>query len=155
MQSAVAAEYAHVTAPMRRLVDRYANEVCIALCSQEPVPDWVRSALPGLPDTMRTADRNAHQYERAIIDLAESVILAPRIGEIFAGAVIEISHGGGARGKATQGSAYSGIVMLRDPPVEAKVSSSDELPLGGDVSVKLLQADPARRVVNFGLVGKG
>src|SRR3546814_19200630 len=39
--SAIASEYAHVTAPLRRLVDRYAGEVCVALCADEDVPGWV------------------------------------------------------------------------------------------------------------------
>ncbi len=36
--SALASEYAHVTAPLRRLVDRYALEICVALCAGEEVP---------------------------------------------------------------------------------------------------------------------
>ena len=47
--SALASEYAHVTAPLRRLGDRYAGEVCLALCAGHRVPAWVRAALPGLP----------------------------------------------------------------------------------------------------------
>ena len=31
--AAIAAPYAHCTAPLRRLVDRYAGEVCLALCA--------------------------------------------------------------------------------------------------------------------------
>ena len=43
--AALAIDYAHVTAPLRRLVDRYAGEICVALCADQPVPDWVlRSA---------------------------------------------------------------------------------------------------------------
>jgi exoribonuclease R len=162
MHSAIAAEYAHVTAPMRRLVDRYANEVCVALCSQQPVPDWTRSALPGLPVAMQDADRAAHRYERAIIDLAEAVILAPRVGETFAGAIVEVSHAGfhGSSGRDRSGrdhpsndAAHNGIVMLRDPAIEAPVASNAELPLGGEVAVKLVQADPARRTTRFLVVG--
>ena len=41
------APYAHVTAPLRRLVDRYASEVCLAVHAGTPVPEWVRAALPG------------------------------------------------------------------------------------------------------------
>ena len=36
--AAVAAEYAHATAPLRRLVDRYVSEVCLSLCAGETVP---------------------------------------------------------------------------------------------------------------------
>ncbi|MDN5763733.1 MAG: transaldolase, partial [Microlunatus sp.] len=47
--SALAAQYTHVTAPLRRLVDRYTGETCVALCAGKPVPQWVLDALPGLP----------------------------------------------------------------------------------------------------------
>ena len=35
----VGAPYAHTTAPLRRLVDRYVGEVCVAVCAGEDVPD--------------------------------------------------------------------------------------------------------------------
>ena len=44
--AALASEYAHVTAPLRRLGDRYAGEVCLALCAGEDVPGWVHRAAP-------------------------------------------------------------------------------------------------------------
>ncbi|MEK8226128.1 hypothetical protein NKG05_08695 [Oerskovia sp. M15] len=47
--AAIAAEYAHVTAPLRRLVDRYGTEICLALSAGDEVPAWVRDALPGCP----------------------------------------------------------------------------------------------------------
>ena len=36
--AALATTYAHVTAPLRRLVDRYAEEICVALCAGERRP---------------------------------------------------------------------------------------------------------------------
>ena len=36
--AAIAADYAHVTAPLRRLVDRYATEVCLAISAGTPGP---------------------------------------------------------------------------------------------------------------------
>ena len=47
--AAVANPYAHVTAPLRRLVDRFGLVVCEALSSGHEVPVWVREALPTLP----------------------------------------------------------------------------------------------------------
>jgi len=38
-------EYAHVTAPLRRLADRYATECALAAFAGEPVPAWVRDRL--------------------------------------------------------------------------------------------------------------
>ena len=45
MHAAIAAPYAHVTAPLRRLVDRYAGEICVAICAGQPVPEWVAATL--------------------------------------------------------------------------------------------------------------
>ena len=164
MHSAIAAEYAHVTAPMRRLVDRYASEVCVALCAQQPVPQWALDGLPSLPDTMQASDRRAHQYERAVVDLVESVLLAPRVGESFDGAIVEIAapkpgHGGAGRNGtgrndiSSGNAAHGGIVMLRDPAIEAHVSSPSELTLGASVNVKLIEADPSKRTTQFMLNG--
>jgi exoribonuclease R len=145
MHSALAAPYAHVTAPLRRLVDRYAGEVCLALCAGRPVPDWTLAALPGLPQTMRDSDRRANGYQRAIIDLTEALILASRVGEVFDGSIIAIAGN----------DAGTGTVMLREPAIEARVTSAGALVLGADVKVKLMEADPARRATTFALPGGG
>lgn len=50
--AAVASPYGHVTAPLRRLVDRFANEVVVAHCAGERVPEWAAEALPELPRLM-------------------------------------------------------------------------------------------------------
>ena len=47
--AALASEYAHVTAPLRRLVDRYAGEVCVALCAGD------RGAVVGARAARRAA----------------------------------------------------------------------------------------------------
>jgi len=151
LQSALAAEYAHATAPLRRLVDRYVGEVCVALCANQPVPDWARAALPALPELMAEADRRAHQYERQVIDLVEAVLLAPRVGETFQGAIVEAN--GAEHGRGNGAAANSGVVMLRDPAIEARVGSAAPLPLGQEVTVRLAAADPLRRLVRFELVG--
>ncbi|MGE0210021.1 MAG: RNB domain-containing ribonuclease, partial [Lysobacteraceae bacterium] len=149
---ALAAEYSHATAPLRRLVDRYVGEVCVALCANQPVPDWARAGLPALPELMREADRRAHQYERQVIDLVEAVLLAPRLGESFHGAIVEADGADRGNGHGGNGAAHGGVVMLRDPAIEARVSASTPLPLGQEVTVRLAEADPVKRVVRFELV---
>ena len=42
--------YAHVTAPLRRLADRFANEVVLAVAGGYAPPAWAVDALPGLVD---------------------------------------------------------------------------------------------------------
>ncbi len=139
--SALASEYAHVTAPLRRLVDRYALEICVALCAGEDVPDWVLAKLPDLPDTMRESGRRANQYENAILNLVEAAVLAPRVGESFAGVIVEIERDDERRGDVT----------IQDPAIEAVVTGADPLPVGQDVTVKLTTADVTTRKVEFTL----
>ena len=133
--SAVAAPYAHATAPLRRLADRYVSECCVAICAGEPVPDWVRTALPALPDEMAEADRRAHEVDRAVVDLAEALVLQSRCGEVFRGVVVETGQKGGE-------------VQLRDPAVRARMDG-DGLPLGQEIDVRLRAVDVTRRRVTF------
>ncbi|KAF1715627.1 ribonuclease II [Pseudoxanthomonas yeongjuensis] len=141
--SALAAQYTHVTAPLRRLVDRYTGETCVALCAGTPVPQWVLDALPGLPATMQESARRASRYENAILDLAEAAALASRVGEVFDGAIVEIDK------KDPQ----QGEVMLREPAILARVAANRGLPLGEQVRVRLVEADPATRRIRFELAG--
>jgi exoribonuclease R len=137
--SALASEYAHVTAPLRRLVDRYALEICVALCAGEDVPGWVIEKLHELPDTMRESSRRAHQYENAILDLVEATMLASRVGESFPGVVVDVEEKDDHRG----------VVTIQEPAIEASVVDSRPLPIGEDVTVRLSKADPTSRRVEF------
>ena len=141
--AALASEYAHVTAPLRRLVDRYAGEICVALCADRPVPDWVRQALTDLPEEMRASAHRSSAYERGVVDLVEAGVLAPHVGERFEGAIVEVDEKTGTHGSVT----------LREPAVEAGVASAgaQPLPLGTDVTVTLASADVATRKVAFSL----
>jgi exoribonuclease R len=139
--AALASSYAHVTAPLRRLVDRYGLEACAALCAGQPVPDWVRAGLPDLPRVMQESGRRAHTYEHAVLDLAEALTLQARVGERFTGVVLQSDHDDERKG----------TVMVQDPAVEARLTSSSPLPVGEDVTVTLAAADPATRTVRFEL----
>ncbi|MCW2804337.1 MAG: putative ribonuclease [Propionibacteriaceae bacterium] len=137
--AALAIEYAHTTAPLRRLVDRYAGEICLALCANQPIPSWVLTALDALPAEMARSEQRAKQYERAIIDLVEVHLLQNRVGETFTGTVIEVDRA------KTRGS-----VVIADPAVEAKIIGAD-LPLGHEARVRLESADPKDGAVQFAL----
>ncbi len=139
--SAIAAPYAHVTAPLRRLGDRYAGEVCLALCAGEPVPDWVLTALPDLPKTLEESGRRAGSYQRAVLDVIESGLLAHRVGEEFAGVITSVHEDDPRRG----------VVVLSEIGVEAPVTGESDLPLGTEVRVTLESADVATRKVAFRL----
>jgi exoribonuclease R len=139
--AALASEYAHVTAPLRRLGDRYAGEICLALSAGKDVPSWVKERLDGLPGTMQAADHRAHQYENEVLDLVEAAVLRPHVGETFRGVVVQAEDDDPKRG----------AVVLREPAVEATVTSARELPVGADVDVRLVEADPHTRSVRFEL----
>ena len=136
----VGAPYAHTTAPLRRLVDRYVGEVCVAVSAGTEVPEWVRTALPQLPDTMKRSTRRAQQYEAGIISTVEAALLEDRVGETFEAVVVEVDeHDGG------------GTVQLTDPAVTAHCDG--DLPLGERVDVVLESAEVAKRQVRFVLAG--
>ena len=139
--AALASEYAHVTAPLRRLVDRYGLETCVALCAGEEVPGWVRDGLHALPETMQRSNRLARAYEGAVLDLVEASVLAGRTGERFEGVVVSARADDPRQGEAT----------LREPAVTAKVTGEEPLPVGEDVELVLSEADPDARRVRFTL----
>jgi exoribonuclease R len=139
--SALASEYAHVTAPLRRLADRYAGEICVALCAGTDVPSWVLERLDDLPKTMQESGHRAHQYENAVLNLVEAAMLRAHLGQEFDGVIVQVDDTDPARG----------VVVVQEPAIEAAVSGSGALPLGADVRVKLSEADVATRTVRFTL----
>jgi exoribonuclease R len=142
IHAALASEYAHVTAPLRRLGDRYAGEICLALCAGTDVPPWVLSRLAGIPDVMKDAGRRAAQYESMVLSLVEAGVLHQRVGETFDGVVTDVDENDATRGKVT----------IQEPAVEARVTSPTALPLGTEARVRLSQADVDSRSVLFELV---
>ncbi len=137
VHAAIAAPYAHVTAPLRRLADRYAAEVCLAVCAGTDVPEWVRTALPGLPERMREGSRAGNSFSAEVLNLVEAGLLADRVGDTFSGTVV-----------ATNSEHTSGTFVLADPYVEAKVDGTD-LPLGDPIEATLTAADPMTRQIRF------
>jgi exoribonuclease R len=137
--AALASEYAHVTAPLRRLGDRYAGEICVALCAGVDVPDWVVARLHELPQTLQASGQRANRYERSILDLVEAGVLAHRVGDSFDAVVVEVAEDDPTRGELT----------VPDPAVEARVVGSADLPLGQAVKAKLTRADVETRSVEF------
>jgi exoribonuclease R len=127
--AALAVAYAHVTAPLRRLVDRFGGEICVALCAGRPVPGWVLSALDALPEVMASAESRSKKYERAVVDLIEVSLLHDRVGSEFTGTVIDV-----------EADRRRGLVMITEPAVQARVTG-DDLPLGAELGLRLTSAD--------------
>jgi len=141
VHAALASEYAHVTAPLRRLGDRYAGEICVALCAGTEVPSWVLARLAEVPDLMKDAGRRASQYESMVLDLVEAGILHRHVGETFEGVVTEVDEQDETHGRVT----------IQEPAVEARVTARERLPLGTEAEVRLTQADVGSRSVLFEL----
>lgn len=132
----IGASYAHVTAPLRRLVDRYGAEVCLAVAAGREVPEWASAALTELPSAMGGSDRVAAQVERACIAQAQAWSLADRVGEEFPATVLRVPNG------------VAGEVFVADPPIIARCTG-DGLTEGQQVRVRLATADTHRRDVEF------
>ncbi len=133
--AAMAATYAHATAPLRRLADRYVIRAALAVAGGQPVPAAVSEAFTRLPAVMAKAGARSGQVERAVIDLAETAMLNGREGENFAAVVTDIGENG-AR------------FQLCDLPVVARTSAHDVVP-GAAIRVRLDQVDPVQRSLSF------
>ncbi|MEY2926504.1 MAG: hypothetical protein RL367_981 [Pseudomonadota bacterium] len=133
--AAMAATYAHGTAPLRRLADRYVVRAALALAGGQAVPEAVTAAFAKLPEVMAGSDALGRQIDRTVIDFAEAMLLHGREGQDFAAIVTDIDDRG-AR------------IQLRDLPVVARVKATGVLP-GDALSVTLVSADPVQRAVSF------
>jgi exoribonuclease R len=130
----VGGPYAHVTAPLRRLVDRFGTEVCLALAAGEQPSAELRAALPELSALMAASDRRTHAVERAVVDLVEATMLADRVGEVFEAVVLDAEE-------------KRSTVVLSELAVQARCDG--RLTPGDVVRVRLTQADPDTRTVRF------
>ncbi|GHG73584.1 ribonuclease R [Streptomyces griseocarneus] len=140
--AAVAAPYAHCTAPLRRLVDRYTSELCLAASAGLDAPEWVRTALDTLPAEMERGARRAGEAERECVDLVEAALLRDRIGEVFDAYVVDV----------LDSRPTAGTVHLYDPAVIGHVEGDGDgppLPLGKRMQVRVIQANPGREKVWF------
>ncbi len=128
LHGAIASTYAHVTAPLRRLVDRYANEVLLALAAGRSPDAEVRAALSDVAKDMSDGSRRANGAARAALDLGESLVLLARRGEVLVGVVVD------DRGKRPQ-------VQLADPAVVAPLDvARGDVGAGQRVRVKVTAA---------------
>jgi exoribonuclease R len=132
--AAVASTYAHVTAPLRRLVDRFGLAICAAISAGEEVPAWARDALPSLPDIMKRSDQLANAVNRACVDATEAAVLTSRVGDEFDAVVVDRSDKGAT-------------IQVLDPAVVAKADGPGEP--GDEIRARLTEADVASSTVRF------
>jgi exoribonuclease R len=137
VHGAIAAAYAHVTAPLRRLVDRFANEILLAVVAGTTPPGWAVEALAELPDIMATAHQRQNALERAMVDFIEAVVLEPHVGEVFDAVVVDLRNGG-----------EEAVITLDDHAVVAVISHPG-LELGKAVRLRLEASDPETGLITF------
>lgn len=135
LQAAIGAPYAHATAPLRRLVDRWSLVVCEALASDRPVPDWARRSLPDVPRLMARGDGVAGRLDAGTLARVTAALMARREGHVFS-AVVLGRHDGGMR------------AQLAQPPVAVKVAGLDAAP-GATVRLRLDRVDIATGEVDL------
>jgi exoribonuclease R len=131
---AIAETYSHVTAPLRRVCDRYANEILLSLSSGTPPPAWATDMLGQLPSVMGKTRQRERAFERAIVDFVETLILAPNIGAEFDAVVVNHRRD-------------AAVIQLRDPAVVSTLTP--KRPLGELLRVRLNSVDLSTRTAVF------
>ncbi len=134
LHSAVAAPYAHVTAPLRRLVDRFSLACCLAIASGSPAPEWVEQGLVNLPELMANADRRANAVDRACTNAVEAAVLCGHQGEHFDAV-------------AVSGRTDAWTIQVSQPPVLARCTGAATL--GERLQARLVTADISTHSVEF------
>jgi exoribonuclease R len=136
VQSALAAPYAHVTAPLRRLVDRWGLVVCEALAAGRDVPAWARVSLAELPALMDMSSRRAAKLAGASVARVEAAVLSDRVGERFTVTVLQL------RGA-------NAVIQLAEPAVTASAPVGPDVRPGALITVELEHADIGAGEVRF------
>jgi exoribonuclease R len=131
----MAATYAHATAPLRRLADRYVIEATLQIANGQGVSADTEGAFQRLPDVMARAEEKAGQIDRAVLDLAEAVMLQGHEGELFSAVVTDVDERGTR-------------IHLCDPAVIARIDGKGAAP-GDSITVELMSVDVPHHQVSF------
>ncbi|NMB22245.1 MAG: RNB domain-containing ribonuclease, partial [Corynebacterium sp.] len=128
--------YAHVTAPLRRLVDRFAAEHCLAIAGGYEVPAWVLDTEEAVLESMKRTSQLASQVDNACLDLTEATVLQPWVGQNFSGVVL-----------SSEEDRSTARLFIVDPPVFARCQGAPQA--GTRRKFTLVTADPVARTVQF------
>jgi exoribonuclease R len=90
---ALAFVYAHVTAPLRRLADRYVLDLLVTLAAGGRPAAAEVAALGELVAVMAAAGRRASALERRVVDAAEAWTLRDRVGAVLPAVVVDVRRG--------------------------------------------------------------
>ena len=141
LHHALAMQYAHCTAPLRRLADRYVLELVADLAAGRPPSADDRPRLPEVAKVMNEAETRGNRLERAVVDVGEAWTLRSRVGETFRAVALAV------RDNKVE-------VQIEDPPVRAEAARGPHakwLDLGEHVAVKLTAVDVEAGKTHFEL----
>jgi len=138
VQAAIAAPYAHATAPLRRLVDRWTLAICLAVSNGEPAPTWARESLAELPELMQQSGQRASRLNAATVNVVEAALLTPLVGSTIEATVVEL------RGERA-------TVQIAEPAVTASAPVPADAAPGDVVRLRVVRADISRGEVEFSL----
>ncbi|WP_418907010.1 RNB domain-containing ribonuclease [Glutamicibacter endophyticus] len=141
IQAALAAPYAHVTAPLRRLVDRFGLLTCLLISQGQQLPAELSEALNQVPDLMRASNAANGQISRAAVELVEAYVLKDRVGQSFEAIVLTLPESDDAL------QAREGNIQLVDEPVTARFRGHSAP--GSLIAVRLQLVDVGKRRVLF------
>lgn len=131
----VAAVYAHVTAPLRRLGDRFTLAACAAIAAGEDIPGWVSGSVAEIARIMATTSRRADQVEARCLNAVEAWVMGERIGDTFEAVVVDSDHSGAA-------------VWIDDPSIIARAEGIRARP-GEVVELQVDEVDVIRGMIRF------
>jgi exoribonuclease R len=132
---AMAATYAHATAPLRRLADRYVVEAGLAVANGDTVPEHIEAAFSELPRVMARSDERGNRVDNAVNNLAEAVLMGGRIGELFDAVIVDEDR-------------HGPVMQIADPAILARVNAARVTP-GDEIRVRLVAADVESRTIEF------
>ncbi|OAN43473.1 RNB domain-containing ribonuclease [Microbacterium sp. H83] len=138
VQAAIAAPYAHATAPLRRLVDRWTLAICLAAAEGREAPEWARDSLAELPALMQSSAQRASRLDTATVDAVEAALVTPLVGTTVQATVIEV------RGERA-------TVQLSEPAVTASSPVPPGTAAGASVPLRVVRADVGRGEIEFAI----
>lgn len=128
--------YAHVTAPLRRLVDRFATEYCLAICAGTEIPAWVGERADEVVGIMGKTSALANTVDREALDLTEATVLEPWVGHNFDAVIL-----------TSDAEKDTARIFVLEPPVLAHALGHPAQ--GTTTKVSLIRADVQTRDVTF------
>ncbi len=137
---AIASHYAHVTAPLRRLVDRFGNDVLLDLFAGRRPSEEAVEDLAELPSLMGRARSRESAFERALVNYAETVVLQSQVGQDFDAAVVSLN----AKRDVAD-------IQILDPAIESSIPMDGRV-LGETLRVRLRSVDMERRSLRWDVV---